>query len=154
MTTRRTLSQRPLGHQSTSQVFDPVYTSDDESEVSTEEEQDPTYTGEEYSSDVDYLEDQDEEGENDAVMGDLEEEVVDVVADDGIAEIEDMGEDDLGEAESSDFEWALSSRSRSRTSTKSNSKLRHSAQPKSRQRSDKAGVNRSMYVIYKFCSMI
>src|SRR6185312_8938052 len=74
MATKRTQSQRPPGLQSTSQIFDPIYTSEldsDESGVSTEEEQDPTY---DYSSEeMDYLEVQDDDGENvDAATEDLD----------------------------------------------------------------------------------
>ena len=150
MATKRTQSQRPPGHQSTSQIFDPIYTSEpdsDESGVSTEEEQDPTY---DYSSEeMDYLEVQDDDGENvDAATEDLDDEVVDIVAEEddiGLPENEDMNG-----AESSEFEWdVVSSRSRNRTSRESKSKVNQPVQQKNRQRVDKAELNRrSMYVIY------
>ncbi|CAG8457124.1 5851_t:CDS:2 [Paraglomus occultum] len=141
MATKRTQSQRPPGHQSTSQIFDPIYTSEpdsDESGVSTEEEQDPTY---DYSSEeMDYLGVQDDDGENDAAtMEDLEEEVVDIVADE-----DDSGppeNEDMNGAESSEFEWDVS-RSRNRTSRESKSKVNQPIQQKNRQRVDRAELNR------------
>ena len=135
MATKRTQSQRPPGHQPTSQIFDPIYTSelDSDESVSTGEEQDPTY---DYSSEeMDYLGVQDG-GENvDAAMEDLEE-VVDVVADED--DTEPPENEDMNGAESSEFEWDVSSRSRNRTSREPKSKVNQSIQQKNRQRVDEA----------------